>query len=153
MQRSHQVVNISVAEQTLELFRPEQLSLRYPVSTSAYGTGSAENSLKTPLGRFRIARKIGAGAPPGMVFRGRVATGEIGTEDVSEDLVQTRILWLEGLEPQNANTYDRFIYIHGTNHESKIGTACSHGCIRMRNHDVAAFFDLVEEGDEVWIRP
>ncbi len=88
-----------------------------------------------------------------MVFRGRVPTGEIGSEDVPEDLVQTRILWLEGLEPHNANTYGRYIYIHGTNHESQIGTACSHGCVRMRNHDVAEMFDLVEEGDEVCIRP
>ena len=153
MQRPHRVLNVSVADQMLELWRPERPALRYPVSTSGYGTGSVEGSLKTPIGRFRIAEKIGSGAPPGMVFRGRVPTGEIGTEDAPEDLVQTRILWLEGLEPHNANTYGRYIYIHGTNHESRIGSACSHGCVRMRNHDVAALFDLVEEGDEVWIRP
>ncbi len=153
MQRPHRIVKISVADQTLELPRLGHPPLRYPVSTSGYGIGSAEGSLKTPIGRFRIAEKIGAGVPPGTVFRGRVPTGEIGTEDAPEDLVQTRILWLEGLEPHNANTYSRYIYIHGTNHESLIGTPTSHGCVRMRNHDVAALFDFVEEGDEVWIRP
>jgi hypothetical protein len=153
MQFPHRVVNVNVTNQSLELCRPEHPPLCYRVSTSGYGTGSAEGSLKTPLGRFRIAEKIGGGAPLGMVFRGRVATDEIGTEDTAEDLVQTRILWLDGLEPQNSNTHRRYIYIHGTNHESQIGRACSHGCVRMRNQDIAALFDLVDEGDEVWIRP
>ncbi len=107
--------------------------------------------MRTPLGRFRICEKIGDGAAVGAVFRGRGATGEFGGEDDPEDLVQTRILWLDGLDAENANTRERFIYIHGTNHEAAIGTACSHGCVRMRNADVIALFDAVEVGDEVRI--
>ncbi|HTW66262.1 MAG TPA: L,D-transpeptidase [Bryobacteraceae bacterium] len=39
--------------------------------------------------------------------------------------------------------------IHGTNQPASIGHAASHGCIRMRNHDVEELFQLVRVGDEV----
>ncbi|HEX5229458.1 MAG TPA: L,D-transpeptidase [Bryobacteraceae bacterium] len=39
--------------------------------------------------------------------------------------------------------------LHGTNHPESIGHAASHGCIRMRNHDVEELFGLVRVGDEV----
>ncbi|HYL76823.1 MAG TPA: L,D-transpeptidase [Bryobacteraceae bacterium] len=39
--------------------------------------------------------------------------------------------------------------IHGTNRPRSIGHAASHGCIRMRNHDVEELFELVEVGDAV----
>ena len=64
----------------------------------------------------------------------------------------TRILWLDGLDPENANTHERFIYIHGTNHEESIGEPASHGCIRMRNADVAALFEEVRIGTPVVIK-
>ena len=67
------------------------------------------------------------------------------------DHVLTRILWLSGLDPENSNTRDRFIYIHGTNQEDLIGTPASHGCIRLRNADMIALFDAVEVGDRVEI--
>jgi lipoprotein-anchoring transpeptidase ErfK/SrfK len=70
-----------------------------------------------------------------------------------DDLIMSRVLWLDGLEPENANTFDRYIYIHGTNHEESIGQPASHGCVRMRNADVAELFDLVEVGTEVVIAP
>lgn len=70
----------------------------------------------------------------------------------SEDLVLTRILWLDGLDPENANTLDRFIYIHGTTHEDKIGQPASHGCIRMRENDLLELFDLATVGTEVVIQ-
>jgi lipoprotein-anchoring transpeptidase ErfK/SrfK len=65
--------------------------------------------------------------------------------------VTSRILWLDGLDQQNANTRDRFVYIHGTRHEDKIGTAASHGCVRMRNEDVIELFEMVNEGTPVVI--
>jgi hypothetical protein len=68
-----------------------------------------------------------------------------------DDLVMSRILWLDGLEAANANTYDRYVYIHGTNHEELIGQPASHGCIRMKKADVAELFDLVEVGTPVVI--
>ena len=39
--------------------------------------------------------------------------------------------------------------IHGTNMPNSIGKAASHGCIRMRNHDVEELFELVQVGDPV----
>jgi lipoprotein-anchoring transpeptidase ErfK/SrfK len=64
----------------------------------------------------------------------------------------TRILWLEGLDPGNANTRERFIYIHGTNHEEQIGEPASHGCIRMRGADLVELFERVEIGTPVEIK-
>ncbi len=123
----------------------------FPVSTSAFGLGTEPGSFKTPLGIFSIAEKIGDGAAHGAVFKSRVPTGEIGSEENPDDLIQTRILWLHGTEEHNANTRDRYIYIHGTNHESAIGMPASHGCIRMRNADVAKLYELVDNGTEVFI--
>lgn len=125
----------------------------WPVSTSARGVGFELGSLKTPTGHFRIAEKIGAGAPLGACFRSRIPTGEVLPQGGSEDAVLTRILWLDGLDAENANTRGRFIYIHGTNREDLIGTPASHGCVRMKNADIAALHDLVTVGDAVWIEP
>jgi len=146
-------IHINVAKQTLELREENNVLQTFSISTSAFGLGSEPGSLKTPLGRFVIAEKIGHDAPRGMIFKSRKPTGEIGSEDHPDDLVQTRILWLHGLETHNANTRERYIYIHGTNHESQIGVPASHGCVRMRNADVVAIFDAVEPGTEVFIQP
>jgi L,D-transpeptidase YbiS len=147
-------IHVSVSRQTLTLHRAgDGAPIEYPVSTSRFGLGTESGSFKTPLGQFEISRKIGAGAPPGGVFKARVPTGEIGDPANPDDLIQTRILWLRGLDPENANTLDRYIYIHGTNHEAEIGSPASHGCIRMRNADVAQLFDFVPEGTPVFIQP
>ena len=135
----------------MHLLEGDRLVASYPVSTSGFGLVSEPGSLKTPLGKFSVSEKIGEGAPLGAVFKSRVPTGEIGTETNCDDLVLTRILWLHGEEPHNANTKERYIYIHGTNHEEAIGTPCSHGCVRMRNADVIALFNAVEPGTEVVI--
>ncbi len=108
--------------------------------------------MKTPTGRFRIAKKIGGAAPSGTIFQGRVPLKPGEPLPPTEDLVMSRILWLDGLEEHNANTRERFIYIHGTKHEDKIGSPASHGCIRMRNADVIDLFDLVDEDTPVVIR-
>ena len=144
-------LRVDVATQMLHLLRGVQVVRSFPVSTSRFGLGCEEGSYRTPLGRFRIAGKIGEGAPPGTIFRGRVPTGELARAGGEEDLILTRILWLDGLQPDNANTHERFIYIHGTNQEDKIGTAASHGCIRMKNDEIAELFDLIPDGAEVEI--
>ena len=151
MQSSAQKVHISISRQTLELFHGGRLLRSYAVSTSKFGEGSEPGSRKTPLGRFRIAEKIGGGTALGEIFKSRVATGKIGGEGEEDDFVETRILWLDGLDPGNRNTCGRYIYIHGTNHESQIGTKASHGCVRMRNAEIVELFELVGEGTEVLI--
>ena len=147
-----QSILVSVSRQTLTLHGAGE-PREYPISTSRFGLGTEPGSFKTPTGRFEISRKIGGGAALGAVFKGRAPTGEIGDASSPGDLVQTRILWLGGLDPENSNTLERYIYIHGTNHEEEIGTPASHGCIRMRNADVAEIYDLVREGIPVFIQP
>ena len=123
----------------------------YPVSTSRFGIGTEEGSMKTPTGRFRVAEKIGGGLPSDAVFQSRVPLKPDDPLPPTEDLVMSRILWLDGLDKHNANTRDRFIYIHGTKHEDKIGSPASHGCIRMRNIDIVDLFELVDEDAHVTI--
>jgi lipoprotein-anchoring transpeptidase ErfK/SrfK len=108
--------------------------------------------MKTPTGRFRIAEKIGDGMPLGTVFKNRRRVTVTKKLMRDEDLVMTRILWLDGLDPQNANTHQRFIYIHGTNHEESLGEPASHGCIRMRSTDLTELFELVDVGTPVTIK-
>ena len=144
-------IEISIADQELRLRRGKRVAKTYPISSSRFGLGTEEGSLKTPLGRFRIVEKIGSGLPAGTVFRSRVPLGPEDPLPDTEDLITSRILWLDGVEPDNANTKDRYIYIHGTKHEERIGEPDSHGCIRMLNADVIELFDLVQEGTPVRI--
>ncbi len=150
---------VSIETQTLLVCANGKEVERFAASTSRFGTGTRENSLKTPVGMHRIREKIGAGAPPGRIFRDREDTGEDWDHGRSEDnLILTRILRLEGLEVginrgQDVDSYERYIYIHGTGREDLIGTPLSHGCVCLRNHDVIRLFDMVGEGTIVCIDP
>ena len=144
-------IHVSIRDQQLTIKENEESIRTFPVSTSRFGIGTEEGSLKTPTGRFRIVKKIGANMPGETVFVGRVPLQRDDALPPTEDLVMSRILWLDGLDEHNANTRDRYIYIHGTKHEDKIGTVASHGCVRMRNADVIELFELVEEGTPVVI--
>lgn len=144
-------IRVSVAEQTLHLLSNGEAVKSWPVSTSKFGLGSEPGSFRTPLGRFRIAEKHGDGLPEWEILKSRAPTGQLAQPGGEEDFVLTRVLWLEGLEPENANTKERFIYIHGTNQENLIGTPASHGCIRLRNRDMVELFASVPEGTAVSI--
>jgi L,D-transpeptidase YbiS len=155
-------VKISVARQQLGLFDEDgQLIAEYPVSTSRFGTGSQNGSNQTPLGLHRIKDKLGGAMPVNEVFIGRIPHGSLEEciergVDLPDDVIMSRIMWLEGMEPGRnkggyVDTYQRYIYIHGTNHEDTIGTPTSIGCIRMRNADVVDLFRQVEIGSEVLI--
>ena len=145
-------IDVSIRDQQLTLRQDGETVRRYPISTSRFGIGTEEGSFKTPTGNFRIAQKIGGNMPHGTIFRSRVPLGPEDPLPSTDDLVMSRIMWLDGLDDHNANTRDRFIYIHGTKHEDKIGTPASHGCIRMRNTDVVELFELVDETTPVVIR-
>jgi len=132
--------------QYLSLFRGEKLLLAAPVSTSRFGLGFEPGSRKTPTGSFRVREKIGGEMPIGTVYKGRRPIAASVDGSAEEDLITSRILWLDGLDENNANTKERYIYIHGTNQEHSIGQPTSNGCIRMRNADVIHLFDLVEVG-------
>ena len=126
---------------------------RYPVSTAASGLGEKNGSLCTPRGRHIVRAKIGEGQPLRAVFAGRRPTGEIWTPELhakhpGRDWMLTRILWLSGCELGrnrlgDVDTMRRMIYIHGAPDCAEMGKPGSHGCVRMRNGDVAELFDLV----------
>ncbi len=154
------VLSVRISTATLQFFRKGALVKSYAVSTSARPPSNIKGSLGTPRGLHEIAERIGAGQPPGMVFKSRMPTGrhfsEFPESEASRQLITTRILWLRGLEPGvnrggEVDTYDRYIYIHGTNHEDRVGEPMSAGCIEMRNIDVLELYDEVRVGDLVWI--
>ena len=149
----------SIETQTLFICRRQTIVERFDCSTSRFGNGIRENSFKTPLGLHRIKDKIGAGAPAGRIFKGRKDTGiDWDQRSTDENLILTRILRLEGLERginqgPGVDSYERFIYIHGTNREDLLGTPLSHGCLCLRNQDVIHLFELVSVGTLVYIDP
>lgn len=155
-------VAISLAEQTLLLLAPNGDELaRYGVSTALNGPGQQNASGCTPLGEHYIRAMIGAGLPLNTVFKARRPTGELYTPELASaypdrDWILSRILWLCGVERgrnrgPGVDTFRRFIYIHGTPDTEPMGVARSHGCIRMRNDDVADLFDRVAAGTRVTI--
>jgi len=155
-------IRINVGEQKLYLMNEQgDTECEYSVSTSKYGVGNENGSEKTPLGLHRIKDKIGGSMPINMVMVGREPVGLLddcineGIE-LPDDVITSRIMWLEGMEPGRnqggyVDTYNRYIYIHGTSEEDKIGTPASIGCIRMRNQDVMDLYRKVEIGTEVMI--
>ena len=156
-----QLIYVDIETQQLFLLNKGKLSKNYLISSSYYGTGSKENSLRTPLGRHEIYKKLGENLPINAILKGRVwngAVAEIIREpiDTEFDHVTSRILWLDGLEigknkGKGIDSRERYIYIHGTAEEGLIGKPASDGCIRMYNRDVIELFDLVDEKAQVWI--
>ena len=145
---------VHVPSQTLDLFDDAgKLLRRYACSTSEFGLGFEPGSNKTPTGNFRVAEKHGQGAPEGMIFKSRQPTGEFASPADETDHVQTRILWLDGVDSENANTKERYIYIHGTNAAHLLGTPASHGCVRLSDGDAVDLFELVPDATEVVIDP
>jgi lipoprotein-anchoring transpeptidase ErfK/SrfK len=146
-------IQILAKEQLLHMMEADRVILSFPISTSRFGLGEAEGSFRTPTGRFRVYEKIGGEHSTKTVFRGRIPVPDPPDWATADDLITSRILWLDGVEDHNANTRERYIYIHGTNQEQLIGQAASRGCIRMRNQDVIQLFDLIDVGTEVEILP
>ncbi len=146
-------IEVSIDDQELTLLGGGEILGRWPVSTAAKGAGFDDGSYRTPTGRFEVSDKIGEGADPDTVFRGRTPDGTWNGEDDDRDLILSRILRLRGLDEENANTFDRYIYIHGTNHEDRLGTPASCGCIRMSRAGVISLFERIHPGIEVIIHP
>jgi hypothetical protein len=145
---------ISVRDQKLILVQNGAKIATYPVSTSMFGLGDDRGRMTTPLGYMAVEKKIGDNVPVGAVFHNRRLTGEVLQPNApGRDPVTTRIIWLRGLEAQNAHAFQRCIYIHGTPEENKIGRPASYGCIRMKSSDVAALYDRVPVGALVQIVP
>lgn len=140
-------IRVSVADQKLALYENGAAVRVYGVSTSKFGLGDSPGSNCTPVGKMRVAKKIGKGLPPGMVFKSRRPTGEVLRPNApGRDPIVSRILWLQGTESKTRNAFGRTIYIHGTPEEYNIGRPASYGCIRMRSMDVIDLYNHVPEG-------
>ena len=143
---------VSVPEQKLVVLQNGLRVGSFSVSTSKFGVGDRPRSYATPLGTLEVASKVGSGAVPGTVFKGRRPTGEVLRPNApGRDPIVTRILHLRGLDACNSRAFGRGIYIHGTAEERKIGRPASYGCIRMRSRDIVRVFDSVPVGTKVEI--
>lgn len=148
---------VDVSTQQLHLVAGGRVITTFPVSTAAAGLGGAAGSFRTPAGVHVIAARIGDGAPLGAVFESREPTGAVWRGEATEaDLILTRILTLDGREEgvnrgPGCDSLERYIYIHGTNHEDKLGTPLSAGCVLMRNLDIVELYEEVRTGDRVLI--
>jgi lipoprotein-anchoring transpeptidase ErfK/SrfK len=148
---------VDISSQSLIVVANNKIVHDYKISTSKFGIGNKEGSYKTPTGIHLIAEKIGDGAPKGRIFRDRKDTGIDWHPEISdENMILTRIIRLRGIEDNinrgpGIDSYDRYIYIHGTNKEELIGIPMSHGCICMKNSEIIDLFNIVEEGTIVFI--
>ena len=155
-------IEIDISLQRLYLVDNSTIISSYPISSSKYGEGSKQNSFKTPLGSHMIKEMIGDQVPKNTIFISRINTQREAKiihdqENSDNDYVTTRIMWLDGLEDgknkgKGVDSYNRYIYIHGTHEEGLIGQKASHGCIRMFNSDVIELFNVVKKGTKVYIR-
>ncbi len=153
-----QMLIVSITDQMLYHRRRAGVRYAYPVSTAAAGIGNIRGSLKTPFGLHRIHTKIGEGMPIFTAFVGRKPIGVYhpSQDDPACDWILSRILWLEGIRTGenrrgHVDTKSRFIYIHGTHAENRLGTSASHGCVRMRNADIIELFEHTHIGEIVRI--
>ena len=155
-------IEINIGEQRLRLFNDNRVVRKYSVSTAKNGPGERMDSECTPRGIHVIAEKIGDGCSMNTVFVNRQPTGEIYSSELKQrhpdrDWILTRILWLQGLEQGtnlggDVDSYNRFIYIHGSPDDVPMGNPGSRGCIRMQNEDVIDLFDRVSVNTRVFIR-
>jgi len=155
-------IEISISKQLLSCYYLDNCVAVYKISSGKNGVGEKQGSGCTPRGWHEIAEIIGLTSAINTVFVGRIATGEIYSNELGlnfpdRDWILTRILWLKGLEPSInlggvVDTYNRYIYIHGTNDEKNIGKPMSHGCIRMHNHDVMKLASWAKTGTKVFIQ-
>tara|TARA_B100001093_G_C26860613_1_gene1030049 strand:- start:26093 stop:26674 length:582 start_codon:yes stop_codon:yes gene_type:complete len=156
-----EILFISIDNQKMYHFKKRKIISTYIISSSKYGVGNQSGSNKTPTGLHIIKNKIGDRTPKNGRMIGRIYTGEIAKifsdKTISDtDDITSRILWLSGLENglnkgKNIDSYKRYIYIHGTSEEGRLGTPSSHGCIRMKNKDIIDLYKKVEVGTLVLI--
>jgi L,D-transpeptidase YbiS len=155
------LINADANAQTLHLYKEGKWACSYPISTAKNGMGEVKGSGKTPSGLHKICEKIGTGADLFAIFEARQITGEIAIKDQGKECITTRILRLAGEENihnsgknnegQCVDSFDRHIYIHGTNYVTSIGKQGSKGCVRMNPSEMIKLFDEVTEGTLVFI--
>ena len=158
--KTNVVLIASIPQQRMYLYNHDQTVKTYVISTSKLPPSCIENSLGTPWGLHKVEEIIGEGSPLGTIFRARKDTGvvywEVSAEDNVSNLITTRILRLKGLEKGvnlegEVDSFSRFIYIHGTNHENRLGEPSSSGCIQVSNADAMELAAQIPQGSHIYI--
>jgi hypothetical protein len=157
--RERYFLTVDLARQRTSLFQRRRgqydFIKTYRCSTSKYGIGEEAGSNKTPRGLHRIAQKAGGGWPVGAAFKSRQVTGFTWHGQPGAAITH-RILWLEGLEQGfnrggNVDSFQRYIYIHGTGNEATLGRPASHGCVHLASDVLIPLYDKLPVGTLVWI--
>jgi len=145
------MIFINTKKQKLYLLANHKIKYEFSISSSYKGTGCQLDSNKTPIGLHTVISKIGSGLPAGTLFKNRRPTKKIINYLPTDkyDYITSRIIRLSGLEDKinkggEVDTYNRYIYIHGTPYIDKLGQPESHGCIRMSDNDVITLFDFIK---------
>ncbi|MBE9032446.1 L,D-transpeptidase family protein [filamentous cyanobacterium LEGE 11480] len=123
---------LRLRQRRVYLFKGAQKVASYPVAIGKRGW-------ETPQGSFQVFQKI-----PHPVWQ-HPWTGKIVPPGPKNPLGKR---WI-GFATAGKN----LIGFHGTINESLIGQAVSHGCVRMRNADVAELFEKIELGTKVVVKP
>lgn len=157
---THDTLVASIAHQKLAFLRDGVPVAEYKISTSRAQPSCVKDSLGTPDGLFTVVEKIGEDVPAGTVFIARKSTGTHFSEWLKDkpdcNLITSRILRITGEElgknrGGNVDTFERYVYIHGTNQENKLGTPNSHGCLLMSNAEIIALFEQISVPARLWI--
>ena len=119
---------VKLSQRRVYVYRGEQVLAKYQIAIGKHGW-------ETPTGSFQVLSK-----EKNPVFKS-FRTGKLIEPGPDNPLgVRWIGIWTDGKTQ---------LGFHGTNQEELLGQAVSHGCIRMRNRDVTAMFDLVSLGTEV----
>lgn len=123
---------LSLSERHLYLYKEGRMQGAYPVAIGKAGW-------ETPTGIFTVIEKIDKPAWENPLTGAYIPAGPnnpLGSKWIG--------FWTDGTN---------HIGFHGTPNEGAIGWAVSHGCVRMRNRDIVALFDLVDVGTTVKVEP
>lgn len=122
---------VDLSDRKLSVYKGAQLQTEYPLAVAQAGW-------ETPTGTFQVLNMernplwvhpiTGEEVPPG-------PNNPLGVAWVG--------FWTDG---------ESEIGFHGTDQEELIGEAVSHGCLRMRNADIAAIYTQISQGTPVVVQ-
>ncbi|NDJ16758.1 L,D-transpeptidase family protein [Myxacorys almedinensis A] len=123
---------VDLSDRKVYFYKNEILKKSYPVAIGQEGW-------ETPTGSFKVFQKY-----ENPVWQHPI-TGEVIPPGDRNPLGK----WWLGFH----NHSNLLIGFHGTPHESLLGEAVSHGCLRMRNADIETLAQHIELGTLVIVRP
>ncbi|MBE9062505.1 L,D-transpeptidase [cf. Phormidesmis sp. LEGE 11477] len=123
---------LRLEEKRVYVYKGETVKTSYPVAIGRAGW-------ETPTGKFEVFHQI---TDPGWT---NPITSEVMPPGPNNPLGDRWIaFWTDGTNS---------IGFHGTPNRDSVGTAASHGCVRMYNEDVRQLYEMVEVGTVVTVMP